>query len=101
MNLSLKAKLAAGFGSLIVLVAALGIFSSLQTRAVNDKSSEIADNWLPSVDLANRMDTATSDFRVAEMQHVMTTDETELKKWEAELTGLIASVAKMKADYEK
>jgi methyl-accepting chemotaxis protein len=101
MQLSLKAKLAAGFGMLIFLVATLGIFSSFQTAAVNDKSTEIADNWLPSVDLANRMNTTTSDFRIAEMQHVTTQDDVGMKKWEGEMTSLVQRLAKMKADYEK
>ncbi len=78
-----------------------GNLSSLQTAAVNDKSSDIADNWLPSVDLANRMNTATSDFRISEMQHVTTQDDVGMKKWEGEMTSLVQRLSKMKADYEE
>ncbi|WP_198931545.1 HAMP domain-containing methyl-accepting chemotaxis protein, partial [Rhizobium rhizosphaerae] len=101
MKLSLKAKLGAGFGILILLVAGLGLFSLLQLSAVNDKSSEIAGNWMPSVDLSNRMNTTTSDFRAAELQHVISQDEAGMKLWSEELNKLQAQIDKGRADYVK
>ena len=99
MKLSLKAKLSLGFGILILLVAGLGIFSLLQLSTVNDKSTEIAGNWMPSVDASDRLNTATSDFRAAELQHVISQDEAGMKTWGEELAKLQAQIEKGRADY--
>ncbi|OLP57777.1 chemotaxis protein [Xaviernesmea oryzae] len=100
MNLSLKAKLAAGFGIILILVAALGVFALVQLSAVNDKSSEIAGNWMPSVDASDRLNTATSDFRAAELQHVITQDEAGMKTWSDEVAKLRAQIDKGRQDYQ-
>jgi methyl-accepting chemotaxis protein len=101
MNMSLKAKLACGFGLLIALMAALGTFSLMQMGAVNGKAVEIASNWMPSVDTSNRINTATSDFRISELQHVISQDEAGMKRWQGEQTKLLDDLAKLEATYEK
>ncbi|SIR34295.1 methyl-accepting chemotaxis protein [Rhizobium sp. RU20A] len=99
MNLSLKAKLALGFGIIILLVAALGGFSLMQMGTVSSKSTDIATNWLPSVDIAGRLNTGTSDFRSAGLQHVISQDEGAMKGWTDEMTRLGAEIEKLRASY--
>ncbi len=101
MNMSLKAKLAIGFGLLIVLMAALGTFSLMQMGTVNSKAVDIATNWMPSVDTSNRLNTATSDFRISELQHVIAQDEAGMKQWHGEQNRLLDDIAKLEATYEK
>jgi membrane dipeptidase len=48
----------------------------LQLATLSEVTHEITQNWLPSVSRVNQMNTATSDFRVLEFQHVVNTDET-------------------------
>ncbi len=99
MKLSLKAKLALGFGIIILLVAALGAFSLMQMSTVNDKSTDLATNWLPSVDIAGRLNTATSDFRSAGLQHVISQDEASMKAWTDEMNRLQAEIDKQRQAY--
>ncbi len=97
--MSLKAKLALGFGVLILLIAALGGFALMQMGTVNDKSTELASNWLPSVDISGRLNTATSDFRSAGLQHVISQDETNMKGWTEEMDRLKAEIDKQRQAY--
>ena len=101
MKLSLKVKLALGFGVLIVLMAALGTFSLVQIGAVNGKAHDIATNWMPSLDASHRLNTITSDLRTAELQQVIARDEAGKKKWLGEMNRLAENVAKEEAAYEK
>ncbi len=100
MKLGLKWKLSLGFGLMVLLVAALGAFGLLQMNAINAKSTEIATNWLPSVDTVNRLNTATSDLRIAELQHLTLTDEAAMKSWAATVESTIESITALRSTYE-
>ncbi len=47
------------------------------------------------------MNTGTSDFRAAELQHVLSVDEAEMTKYEKELADLHAALGKSIAAYAK
>ncbi|MBA4094673.1 MAG: methyl-accepting chemotaxis protein, partial [Candidatus Accumulibacter sp.] len=73
----------------------------VQLEKVNGTSTEIEVNWLPSTRVAGDLNTATSDFRVAELQHVLSTDEAEMGRYEKELGELAAQLDKLGATYAK
>ena len=79
MKLSLKAKFAAAFGSLLLLTMALGGLAIVKMSDINDASTVIAENWLPSVDVVNRINTSTSDLRILQYLHVASLDEAEMR----------------------
>ncbi|MBI4854879.1 MAG: MCP four helix bundle domain-containing protein, partial [Acidobacteria bacterium] len=81
-DLKISSKLLFGFSFVVLLVVALGTFSIWQLKQVNDKSTEIADNWLPSVIRVSDMNTNTSDFRIAELQHVSSLTQEEMSGYE-------------------
>ena len=101
MRITLKAKLGLGFGVIILLTCALGGFCLWQMSVINDKSTEIATNWLPSVDMANRINGNMSDLRVAEFQHLTLTDDEGMKYWKNEIDQTIDLLKKNRAIYEK
>jgi len=100
MNLSLKAKLTLSFAFLIMITAALGVFSLWQMGNINAKSTEIASNWLPSVDAVNRLNTATSELRIAEFQHLTLTDPSQMAAWDDAAKEAIATIAELRQKYE-
>ncbi|NBD19404.1 HAMP domain-containing protein [Aquabacterium fontiphilum] len=73
-NLRIGARLGAGFGTMLVLTAALGIFALMQLSTVNHTAEDMQQNWLPSTRHAAEMNTATSDFRIAEFEAVLARD---------------------------
>jgi methyl-accepting chemotaxis protein len=60
----------------------LGVTSIYQLKIVNDKSTEIADNWLPSVTRVSDMNTNTSDYRILELQHISSLTPEEMAGYE-------------------
>ena len=101
MKLSLKAKLALGFGLLVIMSAAIGGFALMQMGIVDQESSEIASDWLPSVDFANRLNTGISDLRVAELQHVISQDEAAMKTHAEAIDQTLDTIKKDRAAFEK
>ncbi|MCK5933655.1 MAG: MCP four helix bundle domain-containing protein [Fulvimarina manganoxydans] len=100
MKLSLKAKFAVAFGTLLVLIGALGAVSIIEMAQINDKSTEIADNWLPSVNVVNRMNTVSGDYRIAEYKHIMAETAAEMTEVESELADRAAEMQKARDKYE-
>lgn len=66
---------------------------------VNEQSTIIAQNWLPSVRLLGNLNTITSDFRIAQLQHVGTTDAATMQDAEERLSALENAIADTKTTY--
>ena len=81
MKLGIKLKLGLGFGVLLAMICGLGIFALVQMQQINSKATFIATNWLPAMDAAGAINTATSDFRNAELGHATATDPAIAAKW--------------------
>jgi methyl-accepting chemotaxis protein len=71
-------------GAALVL-AALGAFALLQLNRVNAAGSEIAESWLPSVRLLGTIEARTSEFRLAQLAHNLTTSAAEMGPFEREM----------------
>lgn len=99
--MTLKMKLAAGFAVVLALTAFLGVFGILKLSEVNDKSTEIAENWMPSIDAVHRVNTATSDLRLYEYSHVASTSEPAMAAAEAGMAATLKQMATDRARYEK
>ncbi|RYU64638.1 methyl-accepting chemotaxis protein [Aliivibrio finisterrensis] len=62
--------------SLIIVM----LFLTQQMNNINKQSTTIAQVWLPSVQLAERMNTLTADLRNSEAIHIISTDKSEMDK---------------------
>jgi methyl-accepting chemotaxis protein len=63
----------------------LGLFSFNKLADVNLTSTDMETNWMPSLKYVSDMNTNTSDFRVAELQHVLSLSDQEMSKYEKEI----------------
>lgn len=86
-NLKMKSKIMCIIIPTILLILALGVISLIFLNRINSASTEISGNNLPSVIVAEELNTTSSDYRINELQHVvaqdaaaMATRETELEK---------------------
>jgi Methyl-accepting chemotaxis protein len=100
-NLTIKAKIISAFGLLLVVVTALGAFAVYQLAKVNHVSTEMAANWMPSIDSIGRINNAVSDFRIAEAMHILQTSEVGMADEEKSQKAAVASINAMRATYEK
>ncbi len=99
-NLRIGMKLSAVLGILLVALIGLGLLSINRISVVNDQSTIIAENWLPSVDIVDKLNMNTSDLRIAQGTHIMSTTEEEMAKAEGDIEAQIKIIADNRKIYE-
>lgn len=70
-NFKIKTKLILLGAISIVGLTIIGAESVLTARQINQVSTDISQAWLPSVIIAEELNTATSDYRLLEINHVI------------------------------
>jgi methyl-accepting chemotaxis protein len=100
-NLNIRAKILMSFAIVIVLLLSLGVFSITRMSKLNDDVQEINNNWLPSVRFSSDMNTNTSDFRVFEYRHIISSTPADKDYAEKKLDEVLQSFTKNRKAYEK
>ena len=100
-DLRVATKLVISFLAVLALATFLGVFSIVQLALVNQTSTDMELNWMPSVRATSDMNTNTSDYRIAELQHILSTDDAQMKDWEKTMAEVLANFEKNDAEYVK
>jgi methyl-accepting chemotaxis protein len=99
-DFKLSMKFGGAFALLLLLTAFTGIYSVGKLSAVNEITTEISKNRLPSVVAISDMNTNTSDFRIGELQFILSLTEEEGAKYEKAMQTVLADLAKNQYTYE-
>ena len=97
MKLSVKLSLMAGF--LMALTIALGLFSLVQMSKINDGTTDINQNWLPSTRYVLNLNVNTSDFRLAQVQLANSPDAQDRARYQARMDATHKDIEKNKSQY--
>ena len=100
-DMKIGTKLIGSFAVLLGITAFLGVFALSQMNRMNDATTEITGNWLPAVQAISEINTNTSDLRIGEMSHVLSTEDKAMEKYEKEISDLAVSIDKNIKIYEK
>ena len=98
-SLKMSAKLIVSFASVLTLTLVVAIFSVVQLGRVNQTSTDMEINWMPSVRATSDMNTNTSDFRIAALQHILSVDANDMSRYEQEMAKVMAQFEKNRAEY--
>ena len=96
---TLRTKLTLATGFLLVMLCGLGVFSLTQMSRINDVAVEIIDGWFPSTRYAMRLDTLVSDFRIAEIRHIYTTEQDVMAGYEKQMNELLTAIEDAETKY--
>src|SRR5690349_16451235 len=99
-NLKIGLKVYSGFIAVLVVLVALGFFAISNLGVINDQSSEIADNWLPSVEYVSALNTAAGDYRSAQGEFIIADTDDDMKEAADGLTKVEAQIAELRKQYE-
>lgn len=100
-DLKIATKLGLGFFSVLLLMAIMGMMALSEMGKVNDQSTEISGNWMPSINFIHQVNTATSDYRIAELNHVLSETPDEMAKYEKDMDALLTAIKTSRGQYEK
>ena len=99
-NLHTRTKLIISFGLVSAMIAGLGWFARSRLTMVNAATVDIATNWLPKTKLAGILNTATSDYRVAEVRDLLSATAEAKRDAEATLTQQANKIKQAADAYE-
>jgi methyl-accepting chemotaxis protein len=99
-DLRLRAKLFTAFGAVTSLIVVLGVFAANRLGAVNDRTVEIATNWLPTVEVIGALNGAVGRQRVAHFRHVVAQTADGRREVEEMLATRAAEIDSLYAAYQ-
>jgi methyl-accepting chemotaxis protein len=101
LNLRLFSKLMLSFAVVLALCLGLGIFSVVQLGKVNQTSTDLETNWMPSVRVLLEMKYDVARYRAQETQHILSSTEADFAKYEKRMADFSAKLKAHSAEYEK
>ncbi len=99
-NLKIASKLFIAFLGLIALTLLLGLFAIDQMGEMDKATKEVTAIWMPSIRHLATANTDTSDFRTAELQHILSTDTAQMSKYERDMREEQKAVERSLKQYE-
>jgi len=100
-NMKVAVQLGVGFGLILMLLLASGMFALQRMGVVNEQSTIMAVNWMPSIQMTEEINTDTSDFRITEVNHILTQTPEAMREVEGDMKAVLEELAKDRAAYEK
>jgi methyl-accepting chemotaxis protein len=99
-NVKIGGKIMAAIGALLMIIIGLGIFSTIKLSAVNDKSTEIAKNWMPSIERLGELHTEMMRYRTREAGHILSIAPEAIAESEKLLAEAVELVEASLKEYE-
>jgi methyl-accepting chemotaxis protein len=99
-NLKIFTKLLSAFFILLALSTGIGIFALRQLSSLNDATRRIVDDELQAVVLFNSFLNDVRSYRIAEMQHVLSTEPEQMKQAERAMEALMVKMGKNAEKYD-
>ncbi|MBY0483169.1 MAG: MCP four helix bundle domain-containing protein, partial [Nitrosomonas sp.] len=93
-DMKIGTKLSGSFMVLLGFMIFLGVFSLFQLNSLNKAATAITGEWLPASKAAADLNLFTSDFRIGEMSHVLSTSEQDMHHYEKEIANLLPRIDK-------
>ncbi|TAL23792.1 MAG: HAMP domain-containing protein [Aquabacterium sp.] len=93
-------KLFGAFGIVLAIATVQSIYAVRQLAEVNEKSSEIADNWLPSIRVLGELNHEIAEHRIIMLRYSQSSGD-EVRRQAQSAAESAERVAKRRADYEK
>lgn len=99
-NLKVKKKMNVYGGTMIALIAVLGMVAAIASVCMNMQTRDITDNWMPCLTLTRQLDTLTSNYRLQQYAHINTTDPDEKSTHEEEMYRIDAEITTVRDELE-
>jgi methyl-accepting chemotaxis protein len=101
MTLTIRTKLLAGFGIVLLLMLAVGILAIVNLASVGASADRIAGDAMPSVVNVKEVEGAAMDYRGLQFAHIAATSAADQRASAAQLARRRADVQKLFAGYSR
>ena len=100
-NMRLAIKLGLAFSVLLLLSAGIGIAAIVGLAAVNNTAAALSSDWMPSMRVIQDMKSQVARVRTREFQYIISTDQTEMDKYDKVIAADLEDLAKMQDKFVK
>jgi methyl-accepting chemotaxis protein len=100
MNRNVGTKQILAFGTILVLIAFLGLFSLLKLYAVRASTVDMSDRRVPAIQSLSEMQSGFMQYRVSEMSYVFLNDPDERELRMANMESGMSTATKAEAEFE-
>jgi methyl-accepting chemotaxis protein len=94
-------RLAVAFGVLAIIVLSQGIFSLSNMAKIHDGTQKIADNWLPSIETASKLNVALMRYRVFTMRMLIDTEPAQMANNQSRRAAIKSEIEATHEKYAK
>ncbi len=100
-NWKIGSRMAAGFGVVILITVFLGIFGYNRISSIESKTKDVVDNEVPSLLVMGEVQANSEKLFGIQLLHVVSSDASEMAKYETELQTLRNRNAELLDHYQK
>ena len=100
-NRAVKAKLTFMSRISIILMLVLGVGAFFGAWELNLQTKELHDNWMNANNIIAELDYLTSEVRLQQYAHVISSSKAEFDAHEAEIDNLLSEIDGLMTEYEK
>ncbi|MFC7738812.1 methyl-accepting chemotaxis protein [Roseomonas sp. GCM10028921] len=97
---SIRAKLIGAFGLLLVMMLGLGGVALERVGVLRTTSTDLAENWLPSVRYVALIRSVAAEYRIGLLRHILNTDNISKATIEREMDGAVQRMSEVRRIYE-
>lgn len=86
---------------MVGLMVIMGVVSAALSMLMYSKVSEISDVWSASLACVQELDTLTLDYRLKQYGHLVSTSESDMNSYEAELESVDSQIQEISAIFQR
>lgn len=97
---TVKAKLTLFTKVMVIMMLVLGVGALLGAMELHSLNKELASDWMVANNVVADLNYETSDFRLKQYLHIVTTDTREMAEVEDTLDGILANINTLMEEYQ-
>ena len=82
-------------------LALVNIWSLIGLGTLNAQTNEITGNWMKAIELAEEMNYLTSEYRMKQFGHAVSSTNAQFEAYEAEIAEIEVRIEEIETEYEK
>ena len=87
-NLSISIRAACGFAVITLLLVGLGLFCLSRMSTMDEATYQVAKIWLPSVEYSSQLGYLMAEYRLSEMNHILSREAEQMSRQEARMAKI-------------
>lgn len=92
--MKIKQRILLNYFALVAILLISFAFLLSGSQKILTKADDLRLNWMPSISIVNTINTLTSDFRIAELGHIASTNRTFMHQYEKDMDDTLAEFQK-------